>query len=453
MDIIQKIKTILERGDSRSSKMKKNTVAMFGIRGLSIFISLLSAPIMLSHVNRADYGVLMTLTSIVNWVSLMDIGLGNGLRNKLPVFMASGDMNKAKEAVSSCYAALAIYVGALILVFIAVSPFCDWLKILNSPNSDAREILGLANVVFIAFCIQFLLGLVNSVLFAYQMPAFNSLFGFFGQLLAFLALIVQVFVLGVTSAFQIGAVNCLMPPLVILIGSLFLYRGRLKDVAPSIKFVKLSSVKGIIGLGMKFFVLQIITIVLFQANAIIIAQAVGPESVVEYNLSFKYVSLITMIFNIALAPIWSATTDAYVRDDYDWIRKTLKYIRKVCLITIGVGIVMFAISKPVYHIWLGKDQIEIPYITTGLILLYISFEMLYKVYGTIINGTGKVYAQMIITGAIALAYIPFAFFMGKLLGLSGVLFANCVVFFLNYIWAKVQCTKILNRTAKGFWSR
>ena len=453
MSILQKLKSAIGGGDARSSKMKKNTVAMLGIRGLSIFISLLSAPIMLRYVDRADYGVLMTLTSIVNWVSLMDVGLGNGLRNKLPCYMANGEMHKAKEAVSSCYAALAIYVVALILVFLAVSPFCDWLKILNSPGSDARELWGLANVVFIAFCIQFLLGLVNSVLFAYQMPAFNSLFGFFGQLLAFLALLLQVFGFGVTSAFQIGAVNCLMPPLVIFIGSLFLYRGRLKEVAPSFKFVKLSSVKGVIGLGLKFFVLQIITIVLFQANAIIIAQAVGPESVVEYNLAFKYISLITMIFNIALAPIWSATTDAYVRDDYDWIWKTLRYIRKVCLITICVGIVMLALSKPVYHLWLGKDQIEIPYITTGLILLYISFEMLYKVYGTIINGTGKVYAQMIITGAIAIVYIPLAYYLGKEFGLTGVLSANCIVFLLNYLWAKAQFTRILNRTAKGFWSK
>ena len=65
--------------------MRKNTIAMLIIRGLSIFISLLFAPIMLHHVNRADYGVLMTLTSLVSWVGLMDVGLGNGLRNKIPI--------------------------------------------------------------------------------------------------------------------------------------------------------------------------------------------------------------------------------------------------------------------------------------------------------------------------------------------------------------------------------
>lgn len=72
--------------DSRSKKMYKNTVAMIGIRGVSMILTLISAPIMLHHVDRADYGVLLTLTSIgrLGWV--YGVGLGNGLRNKLPEF-------------------------------------------------------------------------------------------------------------------------------------------------------------------------------------------------------------------------------------------------------------------------------------------------------------------------------------------------------------------------------
>ena len=132
--LISTIKNKFYKSDDRSVKMRKNTIAMLIIRGLSIFISLLSAPIMLHHVNRADYGVLMTLTSLVSWVGLMDVGLGNGLRNKIPIYRAEGNILKAKEAVSSCYATLALYVGCLIAIFIIISPFCDWIKILNSPT-------------------------------------------------------------------------------------------------------------------------------------------------------------------------------------------------------------------------------------------------------------------------------------------------------------------------------
>lgn len=453
LNIKGEIRKKYSSADTRSKKMYKNTAAMIGIRGISMILTLISAPIMLHHVDRADYGVLLTLTSIVGWVGYMDIGLGNGLRNKLPEFIANNDFNSVKKIVSSCYATLAIYVALIITVFLIISPFVDWLEVLNSPTSDAKEIRELTNVVFIAFCIQFLLGLLNSILFAYQMPAFQSLFTFAGQALALIALIMQVFVLNITSVLQIGAVNSIIPPLVLFCGSIGLFRTKLRKIAPSLRYVDLKSVSGILGLGMKFFVLQMITIVLFQANSIIIARVVNPEAVVEYNLAFKYVSLLTVIFTIVITPVWSATTDAYIRNDFTWIKKTISFSQNVCMISIIIGILMLFVSKFIYGIWLGKDAIDISYSTTGLILLYISFEMLYKVYGTIINGTGKVFAQMILTGIIAIIYIPLALLLGSSWGLSGVLIANVIVFAVNYIWAKMQCNKLINQTATGIWNK
>ena len=439
--------------DSRSKKMYKNTVAMIGIRGVSMILTLISAPIMLHHVDRADYGVLLTLTSIVGWVGYMDVGLGNGLRNKLPEFLAKGDFHSAKKIVSSCYVTLAIYVALIIVIFLIVSPFIDWLGVLNSPTSDAGEIRGLTNVVFIAFCIQVLFGLINSILFAYQMPAFQSLFTFVGQFVALIALVIQVYVFDVTSVLQIGAVNSIIPPLVLFWGSIGLFRTKLKEIAPSFKLFEFKSVGSILSLGLKFFVLQMITIVLFQANSIIIARVVSPEAVVEYNLAFKYVSLLTMIFTIVITPVWSATTDAYVRKDFEWINKTLSFSRKVCIASVFIGVLMVLASKFVYGMWLGRGSIDISYSTTGLIFLYISFEMLYKVYGTIINGTGKVFAQIILTGIIAIIYIPLAIFLANLCGLSGLLIANVIVFALNYAWSKLQCNKLISQTATGIWNK
>ena len=447
------IKNKYKNTDGRSKKMYKNTAIMVFIKGFSILISLMSAPIMLHHVNRADYGVLLTLTSIVGWVGMMDIGLGNGLRNKLPEMLAKGDLQGAKKAVTSSYAALTMYVGLLISIFLVSSSYIDWRNVLNSPMSDAEEINGLAAVVFIAFCVQFLLGLIVSILYAYQMPAANSLISFVSQVVTFIALIVQVYIFKVSSVFQIGAVNCLIPPLIMLLATIFLFATKLREVAPTFKMIDFKYVSGILSLGVKFFILQIITIVIFQANSIIITRVVGPEAVVEYNMAFRYISVLTMFFNIMITPIWSATTDAYVRGDFAWIRKTLYLSRKICLIAIVGGILMTIFSKQVYTLWLGKGAIDISYTTTGLVCLYVSFEMLYKVYGTIINGTGKVFAQMVITGFIAICYVPLALLLGKILGLSGVLIANSAVFILNYLWSKVQCSKILNDTAYGFWGK
>ena len=450
---LARIKNRIFKTDARSSRMRMNTLAMLVIKGGSIFLSLISASIILNNVDRADYGVLLTLTSIVNWVSMMDIGIGNGLRNILPGYFADGNFKKAQMLISSCYAVLFIYISVLILVFYFISPYLDWLSILNSPNSNKIEIINLANVVFLSFCLNFFLGLFNSVLYAYQMPAFQSLFAFIGQVLSVSALLFQIYVLHVSSVFQIGAVNCLIPPLVLFFASVIIYRRKLKHISPSFKYVNIKSVSGILSLGVKFFLLQVITIILFQANSIIIAKSVGPEAVVEYNLAFKYISVLSLVFNIVITPIWSATTDAYVLNDFVWIKKTLLYIRRICVVFITIGLVMVLCSNFIYNVWLGHETINISISTTLLVYIYLSFEMLYKVYGTIINGTGKVTAQMIITGVIAIIYLPLAYHLGTHFGLSGVLFANCIVFFLNYLWSRVQCLKLINQTATGIWDK
>ena len=443
----------IRNADSRSVKMYKNTIVMIGIRGISMLLTLISAPIMLHHVNRADYGILLTLTSIVGWVGYMDIGLGNGLRNKLSELLAKKDYYSAKIIISSSYAIIALYVSLIVGLFFLINPFVDWLSALNSPNSNSTEIQYLVIVVFVSFCILFLLSLINSILFAYQMPAFQSLFTFIVQFLSLIALIIQVYVFDITSVLQIGMVNSLIPPLVLFVGSIGLFKTKLSKISPSFKLINLKSVGGILSLGIKFFILQLISIVLFQTNTIIIAKVVNPEAVVEYNLAFKYVSILTMVFNIVITPVWSATTDAYIKRDFAWIKKTISFSRKVCYVTIALGFLMLIFSPYIYDIWLGEDSIHIKYSTTGLILLYISFEMLYKVYGTIINGTGKVLAQMIITGIIALVYIPLAICLGNIWGLSGILIANSIVFAINFLWSNIQCNKLVNQTAEGIWNK
>ena len=433
--------------------MRKNTIIMILVKGLSLLISLMYVPMMLKAVNRVDYGVLLTLTSVAHWIAMLDIGLGHGLRNKLTEYLAKRDILKARQCVSSTYAFLGIYISALCILFILISPFCSWCSLLNVPDGNERELWMLANVVVVAFCLQFFAGLINSILYAYQWPSLTSILMLVSQAITFVIAFIMINCFGISSILCIGALTCSMPPLCLLGGSVFLFRNKLREVAPSFKMVCFDSIKGILSLGFRFFFLQIITIVLFQANNIIIAHTVAPESVVEYNIAYKYVGLITVLFTFVITPAWSAVTDAYVRGDIEWIKKTVVYLWKICAGVIVFGLVMTFISPYVYVIWLGKDTIHIPYITTLLILVFIAFEMFYKIYVSVINGIGKLQVQMIITPILALLFIPLSCYMGKAYGLSGVLLANCVIHGLNFVWIKIQYGMIIEGKAKGIWNR
>ena len=99
---------LINKGHSRSVKAKKNIIASFFIKGISIAISLILVPLTINYINPSRYGIWLTLSSIVGWFSFFDIGLTQGLRNKFAEAKAKGDDNLAQIYVSTTYAILAI---------------------------------------------------------------------------------------------------------------------------------------------------------------------------------------------------------------------------------------------------------------------------------------------------------------------------------------------------------
>ena len=73
----------LFKGDERSVLVKKNIAGSLIIKGWSCVIQLLLVPLTLKCLSPYEYGVWLTINSILIWIDSFDIGLGNGLRNKL----------------------------------------------------------------------------------------------------------------------------------------------------------------------------------------------------------------------------------------------------------------------------------------------------------------------------------------------------------------------------------
>jgi len=120
-----KIKHFLSTGHERSLKAKKNILASFGLKGISIVISFLLVPLTLNYIDVTRYGIWLTLSSIISWFGFFDIGLGSGLRNKFAEAIAKDQKELARTYVSTTYAVLLIIVGIVFLLFLIINPFLN----------------------------------------------------------------------------------------------------------------------------------------------------------------------------------------------------------------------------------------------------------------------------------------------------------------------------------------
>jgi O-antigen/teichoic acid export membrane protein len=218
--ILKKINSFLNKGSERTTLVKKNILATFFIKGLSILISLLYVPLTLNYLNPTRYGIWMTLTSIVAWMGIFDIGLGNGLRNKLTEAIAIGDKGKAKKYVSTAYAMLSIIVVSVCILFFIANNWINWSIVLNTTESYGEELKTLALVVVILFGLKFVLNIISTVFTADQKPAIGSIFEIIGSTIGLLIIWILTLT-NKTSLITFGLAAMLTPVIVYIVASLF----------------------------------------------------------------------------------------------------------------------------------------------------------------------------------------------------------------------------------------
>lgn len=439
------------KGQERSVKAKKNILASFAIKGMSIAISLVLVPLTLNYVDQTEYGIWITLSSVVAWFGLFDIGFGNGLRNKFAEAVAEENFHLARVYVSTTYAILGIIIGCVLLIFLLVNPLLNWANLLNAPPEMAESLSIVALVVFVFFCIQFLLNLLSTVMMANQEPAKASLLNLLGNAVA---LIIIFFMMKATegSLLNLSIVFSVAPVIVLIFSSVWLYKKQYKKFAPSLKYVDYSCARDLMSLGVKFFVLQIAAIVMYSTSNILIAQLFTPADVTPYNIAFKYFNVVPMALTIVMSPFWSAYTDAWFKGDIPWIKSTLKKLRLIWAVFSVGALIMLACADFVYELWVGEDII-VPFSISVSLAIYVIIYGWTNIYTTFLNGAGKIKLQLYVSIIGMVLNIPLAIILSKWFGISGVILSSVVLLGINMILEPYQTNKILNKTATGIWNK
>lgn len=451
--LINKIKSYLNQGDKRTANIKINVLKSFIYKGLSIILSLLIVPLTIGFVNAEQYGIWLTISSIVGWVGYFDLGLGHGLRNKYAEAKAKGNTKIMSELISTTYALIAIIFLVVFILFFVVNSFIDWNAFLGVCQIDNRSLQKMMLILLGFFCLNMILGVLKSLLLGDQRTSMTSLISVIDQ---FCSLLI-IFVLTKTvkpDLFYLIFVYSGAPCLVSLLFSIFLYVPRksiFHDFRPSFKNIKLSLFKSLLSLGSKFFIIQLSLLLIFQCVNIIISRNCGQLAVTQYNLSYKYFQILYMTSVIVLTPYWSAFSDAYAKNDYKWMNDSFSKLTYMALTSIPILILMLSLAPLFFKIWVG-DSVSISFKLNAMVALYIMSQILSGIHTYIINGLGKVTLQVILYVILSIFAIPAMNYLSLEIDLYGILLVLTLVYLFQAIICRIQVIKILNNSAKGIWN-
>lgn len=444
------IKKYLQSGDERSVMVKKNIAGSFALKFISILISLQVVPLTINYINPTQYGIWLTLSSIIAWLIYFDFGFAHGFRNRFTEAIAKNDIKSAREYVSTTYAVLSMIFSIILVLVLVVNNFLDWSRILKIEpiyNEELKVVFGLLTCFF---CIQIVANVFTTMLMADQKSALSSFIQTCGQFLAFIC----IWILTKTTngsltllAFAFSGIPCV---LLIVVSVFFFNKKKYCLIKPSIKYIKFSLVKNILGLGGQFFIIMISMLFIFQFINIIISRILGPDAVTEYNIAYKYYNVLYMISIIVLTPFWSAFTEAYVKKDTVWMKRMVGKLEKLWLLCIPALTIMTLLSDFFFKFWIGKS-VHIPMSLSVSMSLYILFQILGNIYMYMINGTSKVRVQMIIYLLFSFVSIPLISYSCQNFGLEGVILVPSIIYLIQGIIGKVQINKLITGTAKGIW--
>lgn len=442
----------LNSKSERSQDVITNILLSLTMKGATILSSLLIVSLTINYVNPNQYGIWLTLSSIIGWVTFFDLGLGNGFRNKFAEAKAKENIRLARELLSTTYFAIGVIALFVNIITFITNFYIDWTAILKVSPTYKDELQKIFFIVCTFTCINVVANVFTSLLSADQKNGYASVVTAIGQYISLIA----IYILTLTtsgSLLNLAIFYSGIPCIVMVIASILMFNfSSYKRYKPSFKLIKINHIKNILQLGTQFFVIYLCLIVIFQVVNIIISREIGPIGVTQYNIANKYFNIIYMIMIIIATPLWSAFTDAYTKEDYIWMKSMISKMEKCWYIFIVIGLLMLLVSSFFYRFWIGKT-ISMPIQISISMFFLVIFQAYGQIYMLMINGTGKIRVQLITYIIFAIISWPLFTISSRYFGLSGIIAIPTLVYLVQGILGKIQIEKIIKQKDKGVWSK
>ncbi len=397
-------------------------------RFFTALVMLLSVSWTLPYLGAERFGIWMTIASLVAVLTLLDLGVGNALTNRIASIATLNDNLSLSKAISGGLGFLLIISIIIALIIIPLGNIISWKNIIPTNNSTLNNEIQNAILVFsIIFPLHIFSNGLSRIFAGLQRSFESYLFSIFWSIFSIIALwfaskehvgipYLLMIVLGSSS---IANLNSLM---------LLISRG-LFSAKAMITELKNESTH-LFSSGILFFILQVGTTIGWSADSLIISSTIGVAEVATFAIVQRLYQLATQPLMIMNTPLWGAYADATQRRDYKFIKKTLTrsiVITFLSSILITISITIF--GDHFVTIW-THNQIHIS------IYLFISYGVWAILESTgnslamFLNGTGIIKPQIYAVILFSFCSVLAKLYLANNYGLVSMLLGNSIIYFL-----------------------
>lgn len=423
--------TIEDHRKRRVLNIIQSVVTNLGNKGVSMVVSFLSVPLTIRYLGPEQYGAWVTIGSLLAWLSLTDFGLGNGLTNAVTTAAGEDRPDLARMHLSNGIFLLAAIAGVTGLVVFAAWPFIDWAALFGIKSEAARAEIGPAMAAALGiFLLQFPLGMAAKVYLAYQEGRIGNYWAATGNILSLVALLIVTHTHGGLIWLVIALSGTSL--MVNIANNLWVFVLHRPILSPRLRHVDFGTMRSLGKVGGKFFLIQIMALVVFQTDNLVVGHYLGSARVPEYSLTYTLFNYTSLPQAALFTYLWAAYTEAIARKDIAWVTRTFRLNLALGIAFTAVAVLAIAfIARPFIGWWAGPTVVPssaliawmaawsiINAFTNPIACLlasaaHLRAQIIYSAFSTVSNIALSIYLvqRWGVEGVIAATVISYAFFV------------------------------------------
>ncbi|HEY0796071.1 MAG TPA: oligosaccharide flippase family protein [Acidisarcina sp.] len=441
------------RSRERYRRVALTWLAATATRVIGLGTSLVSVPLTLRYLGVERYGMWMTITSIVIMLGSADLGMGNGLITLVADAMGREDREEARRAISSAFWMLSSIAFLIVLVAAVAYPFVPWNRLFNVHSALAISESGPALMVFLAcVAVNLPLNVIGNIQTGLQNGFVNNLWAIAGSFFSLGALLLAIHFHAGLPALILGLSGG--PILGLLLNGAQLFSSKEPSLLPSVRFFSAPAARGLLRMGLMFFLLQLSISIAYQSDNVVIAQIMGAGAVSAYAIPARLFNIVASLLALVSGAMWPAYADAKARSDGAWIRKS--YVRTTIF---GVGVsaaltaVLIIFGNRIIAVWVNLFSGGGPHApviqASALLLTIFGIRCVLNAYlqpiNFLMNGVNELKVQVIAGLTMAVVNIALSIIFVKWFGVVGAVLGTVVAETFVLV---IPMTIALNRTLR-----
>lgn len=434
----------VQGADERLRRARLTTAANATAHVVALAVGLVSVPLTVGYLGNERYGVWVTLSSLLTWLSVADLGLGgNALVNVLAEAHGRQDRNLARELVATAFWILTAIATAVVACAVVAAPHIPWRIVFNvSTSVSEAELVSALLLALACFGLSFPANVVQAVFAGYQEGYLGSIFNMVASLTSLLALLLVVRTHGGLPTLVLGLYGARLAVTAMSAAVLF---GALRPwLRPAPAAATRSAARRLLTLGSHYVLAQLAGIGMFQSQPIIVARALGPEAVGVFAVAQRLLTLPLLLVQFLTTPLMPAYGEARARNDWTWIRSTLRgSVVNAAAVGLGLVLPLALAARSIVSFWVGPTLAPDVGLVAGL-GVYCGIAALVTPLSVLLYGIERVRWQAGIAGVNAAVTVAGALWLTPSLGLTGTAVAMAVgMLFVNGVGQLAELRRAL----------